>query len=153
MEHVGYQLLDSQNTVVQQWGGTIGVIPGVPNPLVLPNGDNVCGPSLDTDYAGYTLVRWMMEPPAPTEQDYARAIQKHLEDTATARGYDSALSLVSYLQSSNPSWAAEAAVFAAWRDSVWAYGYGELAEVQGGQREQPSVADFVLELPAITWPA
>lgn len=57
---VGYKLLDSENNEVQNWGGTWGRCPGVPNPLFLPNDTQIHCPQLNTDYGGYTLVEWEM---------------------------------------------------------------------------------------------
>ncbi len=90
-------------------------------------------------------------PPDPT-LPFAAAIQAHLDATARARGYDGALSITTYIGSSIPQWAAEAAAFFAWRDQVWAYAYTELAKVQAGQRAAPTPAELVDELPAISWP-
>lgn len=61
---VGYRLLDENGNVMQQWGGTWGRCPGLPNPLRLPNGDHVHAPLLDTDYSGFRLVAWEMDEPA-----------------------------------------------------------------------------------------
>lgn len=63
---VGYKLIDAQGATIQSWGGTWGQMPGMPNPLLLPNGDAVHAPSLNTDYVGYTLVEWVMEEPPPS---------------------------------------------------------------------------------------
>lgn len=63
MEQVGYQLIDSDGSVIQQWGGTWGLCPGVPNPITLPNGNQVYCPELNTPYDGCTLVVWNMEKP------------------------------------------------------------------------------------------
>lgn len=92
-------------------------------------------------------------PSTPTPELYAAAISAHLDAAARARGYDGTLSIATYVGSSVPQWAAEAAAFAAWRDAVWTYAYAEMAKVQAGQRAQPTVADLIAELPAITWPA
>ncbi|HEV7337009.1 MAG TPA: hypothetical protein VGO06_13640 [Bosea sp. (in: a-proteobacteria)] len=91
--------------------------------------------------------------PIPTLDDYRRAIQSHVDATPQQRAYDSGVTCSSYVNSTNPTWAAEAAAFVAWRDAVWAYAYTELAKVEGGTRPQPSVADIVAELPAMVWPA
>jgi hypothetical protein len=91
--------------------------------------------------------------PGFDQTHYAAAISAHLDATARSRGYDGTLSIATYVGSSVPQWAAEAAAFALWRDQVWAYAYAELAKVQAGQRQQPTVADLIAELPAITWPA
>lgn len=72
---------------------------------------------------------------------------------AQERRYDSAVSIATYVGSTNPAWAAEAAAFVAWRDAVWAYAYIELDRVMGGQRPQPTVSELIAELPALTWPA
>ena len=95
------------------------------------------------------------EQPDPTLEDYRSAIQAHVDATAQARNYDSAVSCASYVASGNPVWAAEAQAFVAWRDAVWAYAFAELDKVQSGQREQPTVADFVDEVQAVLpmeWP-
>lgn len=91
--------------------------------------------------------------PAVRVEDYKAAIVAHLDATAVSRLYDNAVSISTYVTSTNPQWAAEAAVFVAWRDVVWAYAYAELDKVMTGQREQPSVAELLDELPAIVWSA
>lgn len=85
--------------------------------------------------------------------DYRSAIQAHVDATARARDYDGGVSCASWVASTNPAWAEEAQAFVAWRDAVWAHVFGELAKVEAGQREQPTVAALLDELPAMTWPA
>lgn len=89
--------------------------------------------------------------PALTQADYSRVLQVQIDQTAAARGYNDGVAAASYLGSTNPAWASEAATFIAWRDSMWVYAYGVLAAVQGGQNP-PTLADFVAGAPAITWP-
>lgn len=36
--------------------------PSIPEIIILPNGDQVCAPQLNTDYQNYKLIIWMMEP-------------------------------------------------------------------------------------------
>lgn len=84
---------------------------------------------------------------------FRQAIQGHIDTTAQTRSYDSGVTCASYVGSSVPAWAAEAQAFTAWRDAVWAHAYSELAKVQSGERAQPSVAEIIGELPAISWPA
>ncbi|MCO6386251.1 hypothetical protein [Aliihoeflea sp. 40Bstr573] len=93
------------------------------------------------------------EPAPATEDDYRRAIQRHVDATAQSRSYDNGNSLASYKDSTIAQWSDEAVAFIAWRDQVWLYAYAELDKVMAGEREQPSVEDFVRELPAIGWPA
>lgn len=90
--------------------------------------------------------------PAPTIDDYSRAIEAHVDGIARERGYSSAVSCASYVSSTMPQWAAEAGAFIAWRDAVWAYAFSELAKVQSGQREVPTLDAFLGELPVIEWP-
>jgi hypothetical protein len=90
-------------------------------------------------------------PPAPDPAVYGAAVQAHLEATAIAQGYTSALTCVSYIDSINLTWAAEAVIFKAWRDAVWLYAYGVLADVQGGLRAPPTVEALIAELPVINW--
>ena len=92
------------------------------------------------------------QPPPLTADDFGVAIQEHVDATANARGYADGVALAGYSTSTIPSWAAEAAVFIAWRDQVWIYAYTELAKVQGGQRAVPTIDGLIAELPAIQWP-
>lgn len=87
-----------------------------------------------------------------TIDDYSRAIQRHIDTTARARQYNDGNACVSYISSTNETWAAEAQAFVAWRDDVWVYAFTELDKVQNGQREQPTVEDLIAELPVISWP-
>lgn len=90
--------------------------------------------------------------PAPTEMDYGAAIQAMLDAKAQERGYDDIQSAVSYRDDTNATFAAEGEAYFAWRSAVWTYAYAELAKVQAGQRAQPTVAEFLTELPAVVLP-
>jgi len=90
---------------------------------------------------------------APTPETFSRAVQAHLDARAQERSYDGALSIATYVNSENPVWAAEAQAFVAWRDIVWAYALGELAKVEAGERDVPTVEAFVAELPGFEWAA
>jgi hypothetical protein len=75
INQVGYKLINTtDNTVIEQWGGIWGQCPGIPNPIILPNGDQICGGEIDVEYSGYKLVVWEMEspssstPPTPEEK-------------------------------------------------------------------------------------
>lgn len=99
-----------------------------------------------------TLRRYGLPGPAPTQADYAAAIQAHVDAAARDRSYHDGVHLASYVASTNVVWAAEAAAFVAWRDAVWAYAYAQLAAVAAEEREQPTVAELVGELPEMEWP-
>jgi hypothetical protein len=90
-------------------------------------------------------------------QDYQAAIDAHVEATAAARGYGSAtlsatLSIATYIASSNPLWAGEAAIFVAWRDAVWVHAFAKLGRVETGEVAQPTIEGFIAGLPPIEWP-
>lgn len=88
----------------------------------------------------------------PSINDYQLAIQSLVDITAISRQYADGVTLASYSASTNPTWAAQAAAFMAWRDKVWLYAYTELGKVTSGQRPQPSISEFISELPIIVWP-
>lgn len=95
-----------------------------------------------------------VEPSAapPTITDYENAIQDMVDNTAREKQFRDGVTLASYTASTKPDWAAEAQAFVAWRDNVWFYAYGELEKVQAGQREQPTVEQFLAEIAPIAWP-
>lgn len=102
-----------------------------------------------------TVIEYEPPPYVPTLADYTARIAGMLDAKARERRYDNAVSIATYAGSSNAGWAAEALAFVAWRDQIWVYCYAELDKVQTGEREQPSIADFMNELETqfpLTWP-
>lgn len=93
-----------------------------------------------------------LPPLIPAIIDYENAIQNLVDNTARERQFRDGVTLASYIGSTKPKWASEAQAFVAWRDNVWSYAYGELAKVQAGQREQPTVYQFLGEIARIAWP-
>ena len=83
---------------------------------------------------------------------YRLEIQTMIDGKAREREYDSGATLASYVNSTVELWATEAQAFVAWRDAVWIYALTELDKVQKGERDQPSVEDFLAELPTFEWP-
>lgn len=83
---------------------------------------------------------------------FQRAIQQHVDQTARERDYSDGAALAGYVTSTVGPWAGEATAFVAWRDTVWLYAFTELTKVQNGERDVPSVMEFIDELPAIEWP-
>lgn len=112
--------------------------------------DGVMSDMTDKEIADITF-----EPPAVPSSitDYETAIQELVDETAREKQFRDGVTLASYTASTKPDWAAEAQAFVAWRDNVWFYAYGELAKVQSGQREQPTVEQFLGEIAPIAWPA
>lgn len=91
-------------------------------------------------------------PAPPTLADYQAAIEAHVEATARERGYSSAVSCASYVGSTVPAWAAEAAAFVVWRDQIWLEVFQALAAVQQGAAP-PTIAGLIARFPAMEWPA
>lgn len=91
-------------------------------------------------------------PSPPTVEQYQYAIQNIVDETAREKQFNDGVTLASYIGSTVGVWASQAAAFVAWRDNVWQYAYLELAKVQAGEREQPTIEAFLLELPEIAWP-
>lgn len=88
--------------------------------------------------------------PPPTLENYRAAVQAHVDAVAIAHLYDSGVSLASYVDSTNPAWAAEATAFVAWRDAVWGFVYALWADPPPGGDH--SIEALIASLPQITWP-
>ena len=57
----------------------------------------------------------------PTEQEYATAVQAHLDAAAQSLGYDSIHTAVSYAEDAEvPQYMADGRLFRRWRSRVWA---------------------------------
>ena len=98
---------------------------------------------------------WVVEvnaPPAPTIKEYQDAVQAMLDGKAREKNYDGILSLCSYVTSTDPTFAAEAAAGVAGRDAAWSTCYQALADVQNNLRPAPPVAELLAEIPGIVWP-
>lgn len=91
------------------------------------------------------------EPHSPGVADYQSAIQAMVDETARSQLFNDGVTMASYVSSTVEPWAAQAQAFVAWRDNVWQYAYSELSKVQAGEREQPTIEKFLLELPEINW--
>lgn len=122
------------------------------------------------DGQGLTIIQWNITDPQPTLEDIngwlsapnynLQYLQNIIEDQLKLiieskpkeRGYDNILTLMSYTNSSNIQWKAEANAFIAWRDSVFEYSYGLLAQVQANQITAPTLDNFLAGLPILNWP-
>ncbi|MBB2918346.1 hypothetical protein [Cupriavidus alkaliphilus] len=106
---------------------------------------------------GWTYEHGEFAPPKPPTAEsiadaYIGALQREMDSTARSRGYDDIKSAITYLQSSIPKFAAEAAALCVWRDAVWRYGLEQIASVQVASKPLPSIEDFVSAMPPIEWP-
>jgi hypothetical protein len=88
--------------------------------------------------------------PEQVQAAYTAAIEAHVEATARARGYTSAVSCATYAASTIPAWQAEGVAFIAWRDAVWTAALAMLAAVQAGDAIPESP---IAGLPEMVWPA
>lgn len=85
--------------------------------------------------------------------EFEGAIQLQLDAAAKAHGYDNINTAVSYAEEpAVEKFYLEGRAFRAWRSLVWAYAYEQLAAVLAGERAQPDVESFLLELPALQLP-
>lgn len=94
-----------------------------------------------------------LKPKGLAPEDYEASIQEIVDDTAREKQFRDGVTLASYANSTVDLWASQALAFIAWRDNVWQYSYSELSKVLAGDRAQPTIADFLLELPEMVWPA
>ena len=76
-------------------------------------------------------------------------VQKYLDTTAQKLGYDSCLSVCSYVNTGVAKFDEEGEAFRKWRSAVWAKGYEIVAQVQASTRPIPTEEELFAELPAI----
>ena len=81
------------------------------------------------------------------------AVQKLINDTAASKDYDDGFTCVSYFNSTDETFKAEARAFNFWRDQLWRKCYEILDDVLAGKIDSEQVnVDYVLNLlPKIEW--
>ena len=92
------------------------------------------------------------EPKSPEEIKAAltAAVQRHLDATANAFGYDNILSAVTYADESVvQKFQEDGMKFRAWRSLVWGMCYHIMDQVERREREIPSVEQLISELPLL----
>lgn len=88
-----------------------------------------------------------------TVQGYVAVIQEHMDKAAKSAGYDDIKTAVTYAdEPAVAKFQVEGQTFRTWRSLVWAYSYEQLALVQGGKRQQPTIAELLAELPQLELP-
>lgn len=101
-------------------------------------------------------IQQHLNPQAAVEQiqkDLTSAVQAHMDSVAKNKGYDNILSAVTYADEPGvPAFQAEGVVFRAWRSAAWEYCYAQLAAVLKGERETPTAAELIEELPELILP-
>ncbi len=88
--------------------------------------------------------------PLPTIAEYDIIMEEHLRAEREARGYTSREPDV-YLTSANVRWSQDARDWIAHRDDVMTYALELINAVSAGQREPPTIEEFRVGLPQITW--
>jgi len=85
------------------------------------------------------------------KDNYGVVLQNHIDAMAREKQYENGFSCATYINSTNETWAQEAADFIAWRDACWQYAYDIQAQVEDGQINAPSVEDFINNAPDLVW--
>ncbi len=129
-----------------QWRPIVGVAPDHD-----PATQYLSGPALVIE-ADAVRREWTVHNRQLTQDDYAFAIQAHIDETARDKGYADAVALASYVNSTIPSWKSEANTFVMWRDEVWLAAYSLLGQVRAGKIQPPTIPGLIAELPGVTWP-
>ena len=100
--------------------------------------------------SGYALT-----PPPPTVQEQVAQleidVQLYIDSKARAKGYDNANSCISYLNSGNATWKADAAAMNTWRDAVWTFCYNSAGSISVGTVPVPTKDQLLAALPAAPW--
>lgn len=92
------------------------------------------------------------ESPESAAKRLEAAVQTHLDSKAVSYGYDSAERCIGYINSTNPTWKAEAMAMNQWRDDVWAHCAQVQQDVASSKRKMPSDEELISELPPLTMP-
>lgn len=102
-----------------------------------------------SDGRAYKKWKQVANPP-PAIEDFDKAMEDHLVRERSERGYTTR-EPDSYLTSSVPRWKQDAEDWVAHRDAVMEYALELINAVQSGEREPPTMAEFIAGLPAIEW--
>lgn len=82
-------------------------------------------------------------------QELEDAIQEYLDDTAKENGYDSIISMCTYVVSSNTKFKTDGEKAVALRDGCWEVAINILTDVQSGVRSIPTKEELISELPTL----
>ncbi len=80
-------------------------------------------------------------------------VQRYLDDVAQGCRYDGILSLCTYHNDPDPTFAAEAAAGVQFRSDCWTYCRQVILDIRNGVRSVPTADELIAELPKIVWPA
>lgn len=78
-------------------------------------------------------------------------VQRHLDVTVKAKGYDSVLSAATYATSANSKFKADGVAAIKWRDAVWTACYAMLNDAKAGVKTIPTEDELLASLPDLNW--
>lgn len=78
---------------------------------------------------------------------FEKAVTQHLDSHARQKGYDDIKSAALRAALPRSPFHAEGIAYGEWMDEVWAYCYQELDKIRNRQRTEPTIAEFIAELP------
>lgn len=128
------------------WYRNAVVPPEIPDGKVLASTTYV----YDEDENAVVAVYTYEDAPPPTLDDFDMAMEQYLREEREARGYTTR-EPDSYLTSQVPRWAQDAKDWVAHRDDVMEYALELINEVGSGQREPPTMEEFLANMPKIQW--
>jgi hypothetical protein len=137
-------VLDPLNAPLSYDGEAVTVAPEIAAAFAALYADGAVTPAARAAFAARQIER--------LKRSYQAAVEAHVEATARARNYMSAVSCASYAASTNAVWRAEAAAFIAWRDRVWESVFAAFDKVSAGG-EAPALSALIASLPQIDRPA
>ena len=112
------------------------------------------GMAIVPDSAGNPILIPRQQTNEQITQSLTAAVQSHMDEQARACGYDDIKSAVTYAdEPAVPKFQAEGQVFREWRSMCWGHCYGVLDAMNAGEREIPTSAELIAELPPLALPA
>lgn len=83
--------------------------------------------------------------------NFEERIDEYMNMRAKKKGYEDIKTACTYAIARG-RFQAEGIKFAEWRTDVWDYFYTELDKIQQGLRQEPTINEFILELPQLNLP-
>jgi len=126
-----------------------------------PTPGYVIEPASPVEENGQWFERWeqrLMTPDEQTEQvqtqvaQYAAALDTFLDSTAQADRWDNRITCALRAGYPNP-WQERAIAFGTWMDACYTAAYQIMDDVLNARRAQPTIEEFLTELPVFEWTA
>ena len=120
--------------------------PEIPDGKVLATTTYVHSEEKNAIVAEYTYE----DSPPPSLEEFDMAMEQFMKEERYARGYTTR-EPDSYLTSEVPRWAQDAKDWVSHRDAVMEYALALINAVKAGEREPPTMEEFMTEMPKIQW--